>query len=168
MLYNVIIQQRWGMKVIFLDIDGVLNSIKFDRLRMRDGRSDFIDESRLPLLKQIVDSTDAVIVLSTTWRVHWDKNEILCDNFGKYMVDTFAKYGLTIYDKTPYLGIMAERYNEIKDWLEYADGVESFVIIDDYQYGWGDLQANYVKTEPYFRFGLEEEHVKKAIEVLNK
>ena len=70
LLYNVIIQQRWGMKVIFLDIDGVLNSIKFDRLRMRDGRSDFIDESRLPLLKQIVDSTNAVIVLSTTWRVH--------------------------------------------------------------------------------------------------
>ncbi len=87
------------MKVIFLDIDGVLNSIKFDRLRMRDGRSDFIDESRLPLLKQIVDSTGAVIVLSTTWRVHWEKDENLCDNFGKYMVDTFAKYGLTILIK---------------------------------------------------------------------
>jgi len=59
------------MKVIFLDFDGVLNSVKYDRKRDWN-KLTFIDESRLPLLKQIVDSTGAVIVLSTTWRNHWE------------------------------------------------------------------------------------------------
>ena len=38
-----------GMKIVFLDIDGVLNSQAYDRVRgLYDG---VIDESRLPLLK---------------------------------------------------------------------------------------------------------------------
>ena len=55
------------MKVIFLDIDGVLNSGAYDRRRNWNELTD-IDESRLPLVKQIVDQTGAVIVLSSTWR----------------------------------------------------------------------------------------------------
>ena len=51
------------MKVIFLDIDGVLNSSAYDRKRDWDKLTN-IDESRLPLVKRIVDETGAKIVLS--------------------------------------------------------------------------------------------------------
>ena len=68
------------MKVIFLDIDGVLNSIAFDRERINEQGN--IDETRLPLLKQILDETGALIVLSSLWRKHWDKEPSLCDNLG--------------------------------------------------------------------------------------
>lgn len=57
------------MKVIFLDIDGVLNSRTYDRKRNWNEQTD-IDETRLPLIKEIVDATDAKIVLSSTWRQH--------------------------------------------------------------------------------------------------
>lgn len=41
------------------------------------------------------------------------------------------------------------------------------IIIDDYRYGWGKLSDNFVKTNPNFGLGLEEERVQKAIEILN-
>jgi len=156
------------MKVIFLDIDGVLNSRIYDRKRNWNEQTD-IDETRLPHLKKIVDETGAKIVLSSTWREHWDKDPRICRADGEYINKTFAKFGLEIYDKTPDLGLTAERPDEIRAWLDSArEPVESFVIIDDYRYGWGNLSDNFVKTNPHFGLGLEEEHVEKAIEILNK
>lgn len=52
------------MKVIFLDIDGVLNSFIYD-LERKEGET-AIDHTRLPLLKRIVDETGAIIVLSSS------------------------------------------------------------------------------------------------------
>lgn len=52
------------MKVIFLDIDGVLNSRAYDRKRNWNEKTD-IDETRLPFIKEIVDATGAKIVLSS-------------------------------------------------------------------------------------------------------
>mgnify|MGYP003308514771 CR=1 FL=1 len=48
------------MKVIFLDIDGVLNSVRYDRERTPEQGN--VDETRLPLLKRIVDAAQAQIV----------------------------------------------------------------------------------------------------------
>ncbi|MDE6189696.1 MAG: hypothetical protein K2G37_05375, partial [Clostridia bacterium] len=88
------------MKIIFLDIDGVLNSRAYDRLRDWNILSD-IDETRLPLLKKLVDTTGAKIVLSSTWRAHWNEDPNLCDEDGMYINKTFAKYGLFVYSRTP-------------------------------------------------------------------
>ena len=63
---------RKNIKVIFLDIDGVLNSLAYDRGRKENDGN--IDETRLPLIKQIVDETQAKIVLSSSWRTHWNKD----------------------------------------------------------------------------------------------
>ncbi len=154
------------MKVVFLDIDGVLNSRIYDRKRNLHEMSN-IDESRIPLVKKIVDRTGAKIVLSSTWREHWDKVADKCGEDGVYINRTFAKFGLEIYDKTPDLGSDFDRPDEIKAWLGSAkECVESFVIIDDYRYAWAELSDKFVKTNPHFGLGLEEEHVLKAIEIL--
>ena len=156
------------MKVIFLDIDGVLNSREYDRKRYWETMTD-IDESRLPLVKEIVENTGAKIVLSSTWRVHWNKNRTDCDEDGRYIADIFERHGLQIYDKTPDLGLTASRRNEIAKWLSAgAEPIENFVILDDYAYNWGDLSAHFVKTNPVFGAGLEEEHVRQAIAILNQ
>jgi len=155
------------MKIIFLDIDGVLNSASYDRKRDWKIQTD-IDETRLPLLKSIVEQTGAEIVLSSTWRTHWERDEKLCDADGVYINNVFAKYNLKIFGKTPYLGICAERRDEISIWLDlHAEKVESFVIIDDYRFGWGKLSENLVLTNPRRGLGLEEEHVLKAVNILN-
>ena len=55
-------------KIIFLDIDGVLNSIDyFEHTKHCKGYSE-INPKKVKLLKEIVDRTGAEIVLSSTWR----------------------------------------------------------------------------------------------------
>ena len=155
------------MKILFLDIDGVLNSREYDRRRNWNELTD-IDETRLPFVKEIIDKTGAKIVLVSTWRSHWNSDESLCDEDGKYINGMFSKYGLVIHDKTPDLGLLSKRKDEVKAWLaEHTGEVERFVILDDYRFGWDDLSDFYIHTNPHYGLGLEEEHVALAIHALN-
>lgn len=153
------------MKIIFLDIDGVLNSIQYDRSRTSEQGN--IDETRLSLLKEIVDSTKALIVLSSSWRKHWNKEPSLCDSIGEELNVIFSKYQLSIYDKTPRLE-NNDRAEEIKTWLQSNSDISEYVILDDIALGWGDIQNHLVQTNCRIGRGLEYQHVSKAIELLNK
>ena len=153
-----------NIKVIFLDIDGVLNSSVYDR--MCKGNEGNIDQTRLPLIKKIVDETNAKIVLSSSWRSHWSKDASRCDSVGKELDILFASCQLEIFDKTPQIGCN-DRAKEIRMWLDCHPPVASFVILDDNFFGWGDLQKNFVKTSYRIGRGLEEKHVREAIRLLN-
>ncbi|MBE6727289.1 MAG: hypothetical protein E7562_01430 [Ruminococcaceae bacterium] len=151
------------MKFIFLDIDGVLNSQKYDLSRGEDDGN--IDVTRLPLLKRIVEATNAKIVLSSSWRKAWEKDLSLCDEIGIELNRIFLKFGIQIYDKTPVIGL---RKSEIEAYLQNNANVESFVILDDMLLGWGDYGEFLVHTNPMVGRGLEERHINAAIEILNK
>lgn len=154
------------MNVIFLDIDGVLNSDRYDRSRREDQGN--IDETRLPLLKRIIEETGAVIVLSSSWRKHWEKDPEARDAIGKELDGLFGSNGLAIADKTPVLPDR-DRAGEIRLWLARNGNPEGFVILDDIAFGWGeDLFGHLVKTNSRIGRGLEEEHVNKAIAILQK
>ena len=59
------------MKVIFLDIDGVLNSDEyFDKIENLNvqGIEREIDVNKIKLLKRAVDETKAKVVLTSSWR----------------------------------------------------------------------------------------------------
>ena len=91
-----------------------------------------------------------------------------CGDDGKYINKCFTQYGLSIMDKTPYMSFFTARRKEIISWLSvHQNEVESFVIIDDMQDGWGNLSSRVVNTNLY-GYGLEEVHVKKAIELLKE
>lgn len=150
------------MKVIFLDIDGVLNSYAYDRIRsMDDG---IIDKTRLPILKEIVDATAAVVVLSSTWKRHWNKDICKCSFIGKELIEAFALADIEIYDKTPDFG---SRKDEINEWIKNNGDVEKFVILDDIVFGWDELSDHVVRTDARIGRGLEEHHKKAAIAILN-
>lgn len=122
-----------------------------------------IDKSKMPLLKKLVDTTDAKIVLITSLREYRDKNSDKCDYFGKVINETFAEYGLEIYDKTP-VSDSGKREDEILDWIVNNPGIKNYVAIDD-----GTLFAKFLVghfVQP--KDGLEEEHVEKAVEILNR
>ena len=88
------------MRVLFLDFDGVLNSDKYNS--ERDWRTQGnIDETRLPLLRRIIDETGAVIVLSTSWREHWDPAPVRCAPEWRPTGELLARYGIKILDRTP-------------------------------------------------------------------
>ena len=154
------------MKIIFLDIDGVLNSQMYEASRNEECGDGYIDLSRVKLLADIINATGAKIVLTSSLRIEWEKDSERCGSDGKYINQCLAKYGLSIMDKTPFTGFFAERRKEILSWISnHRSELESFVILDDMNYGWGELNGRVVTTDP-LRYGLEEENVQKALELL--
>jgi len=137
------------MKVIFLDVDGVLNSSQ-DGFTIKLGTN-----KHLELLKQIVDKTDAKIVLSSSWRIN-NKTKSFIEN-------KLNDYGMSIISSIPDLG--SSRGEEIKSWLrETIDFIDSFVILDDDSDMDEYTRARLVQTNR--DMGLQETDVIKAINIL--
>lgn len=110
------------MKVIFLDIDGVLNSDEyFDKIENKNiqGIQSEIDVEKIKLLKKAIDKTGAKVVLSSSWR--YTRN-------AQYLRELLASFEIYT-DVTPF--IQGKRGLEIKQWLSDNKGVEDFVILDD-------------------------------------
>ncbi|MBR4278708.1 MAG: hypothetical protein IKT34_00900 [Clostridia bacterium] len=147
------------MKIIFLDVDGVLNGIEYVKANQNGGI--VLDPSRMERLKQIVDATDAKIVLSTSWRSYWSSNRDECRSRGQEINMIFAKYRLEIYEKTPW---MTDRDKEIISFL-YDYPVEEFVILDDRAVHTPSLALHQVLTLDSLG-GLTDEDVTKAIDIL--
>lgn len=150
------------MKVLFLDFDGVLNTEDYREVHGSSNAG--IDKSKLPLLKKLIDSTDAKIVLSTSLRMYWDKNPDKCDYYGKIINDVFDEYDLEIYDKTPLIE-NAKREEEILQWIVDNPEVKNYVAIDDGYLLAEFLRGYFVQTSDT-NGGLQEEHINKAIEIL--
>lgn len=150
------------MKVIFLDFDGVLNTQEYRNIH--GSSSAGIDKSKLPLLKKLVDCTGAKIVLTTSLRTYWDKDPGRCDYYGKIINETFADYGLEVYDKTPVLE-NSKREDEILQWIVDNPGIKNYVAIDDGFLSANFLLGRFVQTSDTDG-GLEEKHIDKAIEIL--
>ena len=153
------------MKIIFLDIDGVLNSLNYRRRMGMQYFSEIIDRQKMPLLKKIVDVTDAKIVLSTTWRKYWNEGETQPDPAGENINRIFGEYGISVYSKTPVLE-NSGRAAEIKAWLRRNPYVDGFVILDDKDFGWpAELRAHFIWTD-LNGDGLEEAQVQEVIDIL--
>lgn len=150
------------MKVLFLDFDGVLNSDKF--LRKSENKGAIVDPKCMVLLKQIIDETNAKIVLSTSWREHWEQNAEKCDETGRLINRIFEDFEMSVFQKTPLLN--TNREAEIKAWLDGRNDVENFVVLDDRVLSAPFLNSHFVKTSNS-KGGLDEEGVKKAVLILD-
>ena len=137
------------MKVVFLDIDGVLN----DTVTTKDLMNDLPKKDHLDCLKTIIDVTGAKIVLSSTWR--------LLSSTRSTVKSALRTVGLEFIDKTKEL---RDKASEIQDWLGRHPEVEQFVILDDEEIS-GKFPNNLVQTT--FYHGLLPEHSEKAIKILN-
>lgn len=163
------------MNIIFLDIDGVLND--FYTLKKKRGRNVFeepepdLDEDKFKLLKELVDKTDAKIVLSSSWRFFFDKDTLKpINNAGQELTRLLYKYSLKLYSVT---GRNNKREDEINDWLNSHDNIESFVILDDDDVDLTSfIDSNLVKTKFYDdnseECGLTRSHVEESIKILMK
>ena len=154
------------MKVIFLDIDGVLNE---DTTPTRTKtRMIFIDEEKLLRLKRIIDATGAKIVLSSTWR--YDRHDPRLNGDFLELQEAFHNVGLDFYSFTPVDAIGIRRGMEIKAWLGLHRGeVDRFIILDDEFWDFEErgLLPRLVKTD-FACAGLTEELTQEAIDLLTK
>ena len=112
-------------KVLFLDIDGVLNSkIYYKYLyKPEDGGSRF-DPYCVILVKKLIEEFSLKIVISSTWR-DGAKNRLMKElndnNFIEYLHEDWL---------TPIVR-PANRGKEIELWLDNHPEVEDYIILDD-------------------------------------
>jgi len=154
------------MKVIFLDVDGVLNGNNTKEKIPGVGLLGIEDE-KVEKLQKIVDATGAEIILSSTWRNDWWPTPNLenLPRHGQYLVSKLEKYGLTISGKTKETHF-EYRGQEILDWVE-KHNPDAWVVLDDIKFGSFDYEVlfHFVQTDPTVD-GLTDENVEKAIEIL--
>ena len=148
------------MKIIFLDIDGVLNH----------KGTPLLHQPCIDQLKRIVDSTGAKVVLSSSWREMFIfKDEFTPDVNSVRMIDYLMhKCGIEFIGYTPF-DEMDRRELEIKQWIKDNNAiVDNFIIIDDLEYNFEDeFPYKFIKTAGYFGEGLTESHADEAIRRLN-
>ena len=159
------------MKVIFLDVDGVLNC---KDSKSHCGEYVGVDSDKVKRLKQIVDATDAVLVLDSTWRLGYNHNNEVINNPIKYLQNKLGKHHMRIVGFTPDLGSNGvHRGREIQTWLQHNDDVvKEWIVFDDDIFDDFDacgVTQHLIKTEfcsP--NGGLQDNHVQQAIEMLGR
>lgn len=103
------------MKVIFLDIDGVLNCAKTPNPR----ELPYVIDARLKKeLDGLLERTGAKIVLTSTWR------------YDPAALFTLKRHGIRFVDVVPDMP-QRPRRDEILAWLKKADRVTRYAVIDD-------------------------------------
>lgn len=139
------------MKVVFLDVDGVLNN--FDMIR--DYGFDYIDDDMVRRLGMVISQTDADIVLSSYWRLN-PKDRSLVDA-------ALKKWGMFVHDRTPHMP--GPRFVEISQWLGENPEADRYAIIDDDEEAGVGMEASFFRTDP--EVGITFEIAKKVIVHLN-
>lgn len=131
------------MKVIFLDIDGVLNCDKTPNPRKFPY---VVDKKLLSRLKKLLGRTGAKVVLSSTWR---------CDPVGLFAA---RHWGVPFIDVCPDKP-RSPRCREITSWLKDHPKVTRFVVIDDED----DELDNLPLFQPSSKTGITQE-ISRAVE----
>lgn len=150
------------MKIIFLDFDGVISTYE---------KGWRFDVEKIELLKEIVDKTDAKIVVTSSWKRGFTE----VDNFIKSFYDKprnkdlknvtiFDWFAKSIYDITDNNG--SWRGDEIQRWIDkHNEEIESYVILDDDSDFRDNQLFNFVQTDTYE--GITSREVKLCIKILN-
>ena len=142
--------------IVFLDVDGVLNHIDSD---------DAIDEKCAKNLQKIVNETKAIIILVSSWKCGWFKEDKKRqDDDANYLDSRLGMLGINIFDKSSrYAG---GRLLEVVDWIMRFNA-SSFVVLDD---DFGHYKSTplepFCVTTSYYDGGLTEELSDKAITLL--
>lgn len=142
------------MKVLFMDIDGVLNSERTVYASKRFPKSfkhtDAFDWVAVGMLRRLCADYDVKIVLSSTWRAYYSAGEV-ADGLN-----------LPVVSQTPLL--YEPRGVEIQKWLEDHPEVTKYAIVDDN----GDMLTEqlpfFVQTD--MRMGLSYDNLRQLRELL--
>jgi hypothetical protein len=141
-------------KILFLDIDGVLNTAT----ALRSMGNNALAPDLLAILVKIIRATNAKIVLTSTWRNQPDAKQILLSTFNKIGIDS------NVIDSTPTIAIES-RDQEIRSWLSQHP-THHFAILDDSpEAGRGDLSPHFFEISSIV--GLQDSDATKIIHHLN-
>ena len=165
-------------RVIFLDIDGVLNSERWYRQSNKDVAKDkygnAFDPEAVANLGKIITATGADIVISSSWKFlglsvmqdMWHDRELpgkVIDITPTVINDEMLQHA----DLEDIEALPKVKGYEVKEWLRlHGKNVSSYVIIDDTDDILPEQQEHFVQTMP--EVGLSECDAEVAIYILNK
>lgn len=157
-------------KVIFLDIDGVLNTNDFKEELTKEYR---INLEKVGLMASLVGKTKAEIVLHSAWRFWFDKNLRPIEKSAELLVTAFEDNNIKIVGVTPDLfteeirktkKFSKVKANEIKSWLMKNPDVVNWIVIDDLDLNDEDIRRRQIK--PDSKTGLTEDDIKVACKLI--
>lgn len=145
-------------KVLFLDIDGVLNSNSENDSNQREiSDATLIDEVKIKLLAHLVNKTNSKIILHSGWRMWFDCELKPLRMEAKRLTELLENEGLHIYGLTPDLTTEEIRQtkkfslvkaDEILLWLKSHNEVTEWVVIDDLDLHNVQIEQHQVKPDP--------------------
>ena len=161
-----------ALRLIFLDIDGVLNSYQYyEKLGEDHMLTEPIDLQAVARLKEIVEATGAKLVLTSSWRGGWDLDPARRSEEGQLLDEKLSLCGLSLYDKTGRCEIWtpSTRSLEIREWLRACPRpIAGFVILDDGDFAWDQngLAGHWIRTDS--EYGLVADQIPRAIAILQR
>lgn len=155
-------------KVLFLDIDGVVNSsLDFAHPPKGQKAPYIIVPDKVKLITEVVDKTGSRIVLSSTWRnipSAVDFIEVAFpDISSRYHPDWKTIRGQV---DSPAHEWRASRGHEIKEWLSRHPEVTRYAIVDDDAEDIRPIYPLNLVQTTWFK-GIQPEHAKRLIGLLN-
>lgn len=164
-------------KIIFLDIDGVLNTqlwyTQMDRNTPQDKYGYAFDPNAVANLKRIVEETGADIVISSSWKCMgltqmedmWNDRNLPGRIVG--ITPNSVSDELLLHADIDSMELFHIRGEEIREWLsKHGKRVSNYVIIDDMDNMLPEQQSHFVQTNP--EVGITKVDSEKAIKILNK
>lgn len=158
------------MKVIFLDIDGVINSEEFaiwihvHPEFCENGGHFWIDPEKIDMIVNLCEETGAKLVISSSWR-GWSLRATL-EDFSTYR--DLSRLNPYIVGVTPrvFMEFNMSRGDEIQYYLDKDQSITHYCIVDDDNDMLDSQRDNFVRTD--YKTGLTEEDVNKIKNILNK
>lgn len=160
------------MRVIFLDVDGVLNTAQ-TKERIPGLPYIGISPGRVKILRDLVDQSslidETVIVLSSSWRAGRDRFGNLIQGHYSYLRECLAEEGLSIFDETPLMDDGKNRGQEIREWLRSKKdlGITGIVVLDDehgQEFKAAKVSRYWIQTSFWgSNGGLKPAHVREAL-----
>ena len=154
------------IKVIFLDVDGVLNCAATERRLASEPAFPFVDTRKVLRLREVLERTGALLVLSSSWREGAFAHASVSDRQAYLELRAeFNRLRCPLWvDCTPIMP--GKREEEIEKWLERNPEVTNFAILDDVGIEFDKLKDHLILTS--WQTGLNKVVANKVIELLNK
>jgi hypothetical protein len=161
-------------KIVFLDIDGVLNSISWNNKHQNEIRKgELISEEKVKLLARLVKRTGAKIILHSGWRFWFDDDIKPLRKEAVKLVKLLKEESVYIAGKTPDLTTEEIRKtkkfsivkaDEIFLWLRMNTDIENWVVLDDIDLKHKNIKEHQILINP--NLGLTQKDIGDAEKIL--
>ena len=151
------------MNIIFLDIDGILNTSSDRR----------INRNMVKRLSRLVKDTNSKVILHSGWRFWFNENMQPLNGQAKNLQEELWKEGITLSGKTPDLSdenikktqtFSKVKASEILSWLDRQSDIDSWVVLEDLDLKNETVKKHQIMPDP--DTGLTDEDIDKAMALI--